>query len=312
MTVERLAADIIDGIERVIVGKRAVAERLVVALFARGHVLLDDVPGTGKTMMARAMAASTGLRFKRIQCTPDLLPGDVTGVNVFDPATTSFRFRPGPVFTDILLADEVNRATPRTQAALLEAMQETQVTVDGETRGLGEPFMVIATQNPVEFEGTFPLPEAQLDRFLMSLRVGYPSGEEEAGLVARMTGPHPVESIEPVVDGQSLVAAFDEVDAVHIAPEVAAYVVELVQRTRSSPALTLGASTRASLALASAARALASLRGRDFVLPDDIKELAPSVLAHRLIVDAEARLRGMDAGSILEGILEVQPVAGFD
>ncbi len=312
MTVERLAGDIITGIERVIVGKRDVAERLVVALFARGHVLLDDVPGTGKTMLARSLAASTGLDFKRIQCTPDLLPGDITGVNVFDPATASFRFRAGPVFAHIVLADEVNRATPRTQAALLEAMQERQVTVDGETRGLGEPFLVIATQNPVEFEGTFPLPEAQLDRFLMSLEVGYPSGGEEAGLVAGTAGTHAVESIQPVVDRTDLVAGFEEVDRVHVSPEIAAFVVDLVHRTRSTPSLTLGASTRASLALASAARALAAVRGRDFVLPDDIKELALSVLAHRLIVDAEARLRGLDAGSILEAILEVQPVAGPD
>lgn len=312
MSVEALAARLIAGIERVIIGKRQVAEQLVVALLSRGHVLLDDVPGTGKTMLARSLAASAGLDFKRIQCTPDLLPGDITGVNVFDPASASFRFRPGPVFADILLADEVNRATPRTQAALLEAMQERQVTVDGETRRVGDPFLVIATQNPVEFEGTFPLPEAQLDRFLMSLTVGYPTAVEEAGLVVQMAGKHPVETIGPVVDGEEISSAFEEVDAVHVSPEVAGYIVELTRQTRGHPALTLGASTRASIALGSAVRALAAIRGRDYALPDDVKALAVPVLAHRLIVDAEARLRGLDAAGVMDAIIGAQAVVEED
>ncbi len=308
MSAAEVAARLVDNVERVIVGKRPQIERLVVALFAGGHVLLEDVPGTGKTMLARSLAISAGLEFRRLQCTPDLLPNDVTGVNVFDPRTAEFVFRPGPVFARMLLADEINRATPRTQAALLEAMAERQVTIDGETRHLGEPFMVIATQNPIEFEGTFPLPEAQLDRFLLTVQLGYPSPADEALLVRSISGRHPIDELEAVTDAAELVAAVTEAAAAELAPDVARYVVEVVEATRRHPQLLLGASPRAGIALGAAARARAVIYGRDFVTPDDVKELAADVLAHRLIPHPEAQLRDVTPRRVVESILDGIPL----
>ncbi len=308
MIAPAVAGRIIDNVERVIVGKRRQIERLVVAILAGGHVLLEDVPGTGKTMLARSLAVSAGLEFRRLQCTPDLLPNDVTGVNVFDPRTADFVFRPGPVFSRILLADEVNRATPRTQAALLEAMQERQVTIDGETRRLGEPFMVIATQNPIEFEGTFPLPEAQLDRFLLTVALGYPAPDDEAHLVRTISGRHPVDDLGPVTDADELTRVIGEVATVEVVPDVARYIVDVLEATRRHPQVALGASPRAGIALAGACRSYAAIRGREFVTPDDVKGLAVDVLAHRLVLQPEAQLRGVTAATVVADILKGIPL----
>ena len=292
------------NVETVIVGKRQQIEWLMVALLCRGHVLVEDVPGTGKTMLARATAASLGLAFKRLQCTPDLLPNDITGVNVFNQQTSCFEFRPGPVFVNILLADEINRATPRAQAALLEAMQEGQVTMDGVTHPLPAPFLVLATQNPIEYEGTFPLPEAQLDRFLMRLSLGYPQEQEEIQILRRLRKEHPIETIAQVVAGTELLELYDAISDVHVDPLLESYIVALVRATRRHPDLALGASPRGSLALYKTAQALAALRGRDYVIPDDVKPLVPLTLAHRLILKPESQLRGRTAASILEEVLE--------
>ncbi|MBX7214348.1 MAG: MoxR family ATPase [Thermoflexales bacterium] len=300
---------LIDNVSRVIVGKRPALELLTVALLCDGHVLIEDVPGVGKTMLARAMATSMGGSFKRLQCTPDLLPNDVTGVSVFNQAGARFEFRPGPVFVNVLLADEINRATPRTQAALLEAMQERQVTLDGETRPLPRPFLVLATENPVEFEGTFPLPEAQLDRFLMRIGLGYPSAEDEKALLRALRREHPIDTLDAVTDAEALLSAQRLVWDVHLDETLEDYLIRLVTATRSHADLTLGASPRASLALARAARALAAVRGRDHVLPDDLKALAPHVLAHRLIVRPESELRGRNARGIVAQLLESTPLA---
>jgi MoxR-like ATPase len=302
--VVQFAERIIDNIERVIVGKREQIERLMVALLCQGHVLIEDVPGTGKTMLARAVAASMGISFKRLQCTPDLLPNDITGVSIFNQQTSAFDFRPGPVFVHILLADEINRATPRTQAALLEAMQERQVTADGVTRPLPAPFMVLATQNPIEFEGTFVLPEAQLDRFLMRLTLGYPEVEDEARILINLRKQHPIETIGQVVDGTELIRLRDVVTDVHVDDSLLQYVLSIVCATRAHADIALGASPRGSLALYKTAQALAALRGRDYVVPDDVKTLARLTLPHRLIVKPESQLRGRTAEAILDEILE--------
>jgi MoxR-like ATPase len=292
------------NVETVIVGKRRQIELLMVALLCQGHVLIEDVPGTGKTMLARAVAASMGIGFRRLQCTPDLLPNDITGVSVFNQQTNEFEFRPGPIFVNILLADEINRATPRTQAALLEAMQERQVTMDGVTRPLPAPFLVLATQNPIEYEGTFPLPEAQLDRFLMRLSLGYPETDDEAQMLRNLRKQHPIETIGQVVDGAELLDLHDIITDAHVDESLERYILTIVEATRSHPDVALGASPRGSLALYKTAQALAVLEGRDYVIPDDIKTLTPLTLSHRLIVKPESQLRGRTAGTILSEILE--------
>jgi len=295
---------VIRNVETVIVGKRHQIELLMTALLCQGHVLVEDVPGTGKTMLARATAASLGITFKRLQCTPDLLPNDITGVSVFNQQTGKFDFRPGPVFVNVLLADEINRATPRTQAALLEAMQEQQVTVDGVTRPLAAPFLVLATQNPIEYEGTFPLPEAQLDRFLMRLKLGYPEVDDEAQILRSVKKQHPIERVASVVDGAELPELYDQVADVHVDESLERYILAIVRATRSHSDVALGASPRGSLALYKTSQALAALRGRDYVVPDDIKTLVPCTLVHRLIVKPDSQLRGRSAGTILNEILE--------
>ena len=302
-----MAGRIRDNIARVIVGKEDVIELVLVAMLSDGHILLEDVPGIGKTTLAKAIARSVGCTFKRIQFTPDLIPSDVTGINIYNQARAEFEFRPGPIIAQIVLADEINRATPRTQSALLEAMEERQVTVDGETRPLPAPFLVLATQNPIELEGTFPLPEAQLDRFLLRLKMGYPGEEEEDAMVARFEQASPLAELEPVVSAEDLRLLAAAVARVYCEPVVRRYIVRLVAATRAHPALDLGASPRASLALFRAARALAAVRGRSYVLPDDAKALAPVVLPHRLILASQTRLRGRDATGIIEEILQSVP-----
>jgi MoxR-like ATPase len=302
--IEAYAQTIIENVERVIVGKRAAIEMVMVALLCEGHVLIEDVPGVGKTMLARAVAISVGCSFKRLQCTPDLLPTDITGVSIFNQKNGEFEFRPGPAFVNILLADEVNRATPRTQSALLESMGEYQVTVDGTTRPLPRPFLVLATQNPIEYEGTFPLPEAQLDRFLMRLHLGYPSFEEEDQILVNLRRTHPIETIGQVVEADRLPAMQSEFWDVTVDETVRAYIVRLVRATREHYDLALGASPRGSLGLYKAAQALAAIRGRDYILPDDVKALAPSILGHRLIIKPESALRGRKAQTVLQNLLE--------
>ncbi len=297
-------AKIIDNVEKVIIGKREQIELLLVALLCQGHVLLEDVPGTGKTMLARSLAVSMGIDFKRLQCTPDLLPNDITGVSIFVTPESRFEFRPGPLFVNILLADEINRATPRTQSALLEAMQERQVTIDGTTRPLPRPFLVLATQNPVEYEGTFPLPEAQLDRFLMRLRLGYPAPADERQIIKNQRQAHPIETLTPVVEGHDLLNLSQQVAEVYVEESLEEYILNLVQVTRTHPDLALGASPRGSLALYKTSQALAALHNRAYVIPDDVKKLAPLTLVHRLIVKPESQLRGRSSESILAEILQ--------
>jgi MoxR-like ATPase len=300
---------VVENVETVIVGKHQQVEYLMVALLCQGHVLIEDVPGTGKTMLARATASSMGLSFKRLQCTPDLLPNDVTGVEIFNQKTTTFEFQPGPVFVNILLADEINRATPRTQAALLEAMQERQVSTGGETRALPAPFLVLATQNPIEYEGTFPLPEAQLDRFLIRMSLGYPAEADEIAILRSQRKQHPIETLGKVVDGSELLALRDTVTDVHVDETLEHYILSMVRATREHRDLALGASPRGSLALYKTAQALAALRDRDYVIPDDIKELAPLTLPHRLIPKPESQLRGRTALAIVEEIVETVTLA---
>jgi MoxR-like ATPase len=295
---------ITSNIEKVIVGKQETIELLMVALLCEGHVLLEDVPGTGKTMLARSMAISIGGDFKRLQCTPDLLPNDITGVSIFNQQTAQFEFRHGPVFVNVLLADEINRATPRTQSALLEAMQEQQVTVDGETRLLPRPFMVLATQNPVEFEGTFPLPEAQLDRFIMRVSLGYPSSDDERQILKNLQREHPITHLGKVVESGELLEFQHRVWEVHIDDTLQDFIIKLVTATRNHSELVLGGSPRASLALFKTSQALAAIRGRDYVIPDDIKQLAVPTLAHRLMMRPESELRGRSTKTIVKEIVE--------
>ena len=302
--IQEFATRVIDNVEQVIIGKRDSIELLMVALLCEGHVLIEDVPGVGKTMLARSIATSLGGQFKRVQCTPDLLPNDVTGVSVFNQRSSEFEFRPGPIFVNILLADEINRATPRTQAALLEAMQEQQVTVDGVTRPLPRPFLVLATQNPIEYEGTFPLPEAQLDRFLMRLSMGYPNAAQEKSLLPHLQREHPVNKLQPITDEAKLLEFQRQVWEVYVDESLQDYIVALVTATRDHGDIALGASPRATLALFKTAQALAAVRGRDHVIPDDIKYLAPFTLPHRLIIKPEAELRGNSAKTIVKDIVE--------
>jgi MoxR-like ATPase len=280
----------------------------LVSWFCEGHILLEDVPGVAKTMLARALAASVGCTFRRIQCTPDLLPTDVTGASIFNPKTTDFEFRAGPIFAQIVLADEINRATPRTQAALLEAMAESRVTVDGITHVLERPFLVVGTQNPVDHEGTFPLPEAQLDRFLVRFSLGYPSMDQELKMLEMLEQSHPLDKLAPVVTAADLIAAQQAVRQVHVDEKVRRYLMQLVHETREHDDLSLGASPRASLALFRTGQAMAAILGRNFVLPDDVKRVAPAVLTHRLIVRPESRLRKVTSAAIVDEILSEVPV----
>lgn len=306
--VQKVARDIIDNVSKVLVGKEKVIEEALCALLCDGHILAEDVPGVGKTMLARALAKSIGLSFRRIQFTPDLLPSDVIGVTVYNQKTGDFSFRNGPVFAHVVLADEINRGTPRTQSALLECMEEKQVTVDGERRVLERPFIVLATQNPIEFEGTFPLPEAQLDRFFIRIHLGYPDETAEIEMLERLSEQHPIETIDQVVDIQDLLTAQQLVRQVHVARSVTQYVVQLVKETRSHPDVALGASPRGSLALFRAAQAYAALSGRGYVVPDDVKRMVPSVLGHRLLLTPEAAMRGRRNEDITVDILKETPV----
>jgi MoxR-like ATPase len=300
----RVAHAVRESIGRVIVGKTDVVELVLVALLCDGHLLLEDVPGVGKTMMARSVAASLGLRFARVQCTPDLLPADIVGTSVYNPNTREFEFRPGPVMNQIVLTDEINRATPRTQSALLEAMGERQVTVDGQTRPLASPFLVIATQNPIEFEGTFPLPEAQLDRFLMRVQMGYPQAGEEREIVLRQVqGIHP-DKLTPVAGAEDVQRAQAAVRTVHVDSDLLRYMIELVVATRTHADIALGASPRASISLFLASQALAAVRGRDYVLPDDLQYLAPFILTHRMVLKPESQLRGRTTADVVREVLE--------
>jgi MoxR-like ATPase len=303
---------IVRNLEQVIVGKSQSVELVVIGLLCQGHVLIEDVPGVGKTMLARSLARSLDCTFNRIQFTPDMLPSDVTGVSIFNQEKRTFEFRAGPIMGQIILADEVNRATPKTQAALLEAMEERQVTVDGVTHSLPRPFMVLATQNPIEYEGTFPLPEAQLDRFLLRVRMGYPTASEEMRVLTEQQLRHPIEALEPVVRVDELLDAIEDIRHVYVSPTIQRYIIDLVGRTRQSGDVYLGSSPRGSLALFRAGQARAALQGRDHVLPDDIKALAVPVLAHRIIVSPAARLRELSADRIVQEIVYAAPVPGGD
>jgi MoxR-like ATPase len=307
-TVKETTDKIIANVGQVIVGKKEITELVLVALLCEGNVLMEDVPGVGKTLLARAIAKSLGCGFHRIQCTPDLLPSDVTGIQFYNQKTGAFEFRPGPVVTNILLVDEINRATPRTQSALLEAMQEQQITVDMETVPLPRPFLLMATQNPIELEGTFPLPEAQLDRFLLRLRFGYPSDKEEEAILVRFQQSNPLDYLKSVTEARELLNLQKLRRQVRVEDSIRQYIVEIIRATRSHSDIKLGASPRASLGLFQAAQALAALRGRDYIIPDDVKYLSIPALAHRLIARTEARLRGHSTEEIIKEIVSKMPV----
>jgi len=308
LTLAQVAQSVKENVARVMVGKDQVIELLLTALFCEGHVLLEDVPGIGKTTLAKSLAKSLGCSFQRIQFTPDLLPSDITGVNVFNQKTSEFEYRPGPLIAQVVLADEINRAGPRTQSALLEAMEERQVTVDGVTRPLPRPFLVLATQNPIELEGTFPLPEAQVDRFFMRLAIGYPEEDEERAVLRRFRESNPLDDLKPVVDADEILELQKAVRQVFVHPAVEEYIVRLTRATRQHTAIQLGASPRGSLALYHAAQAWAAIRGRHFVLPDDVKQLIQPVLGHRIITTSQARVRGRVVFDILHEISDQTPV----
>jgi MoxR-like ATPase len=306
--VGRTVDRVIDDVQTVIVGKREGVQKALIALHASGHLLIEDVPGVGKTMLARSIARSIDCSFKRIQFTPDLLPSDITGTSVYNQKTGEFVFKWGPVFASVVLADEINRATPKTQSSLLECMEEFQVSVDGVTHSLPSPFFVIATENNIEHQGTYPLPEAQLDRFVMRVAMGYPSKEDEAIILERQVRSHPIEAVEPVMTAAEVLALRSVVRQIHVSDAVKEYIVELVDVTRKHPSLSLGASPRASLDLLHTAQVLAGIHGRDHVLPDDVKGLAPSVLSHRLIIRPEARLRQLTGEGIVHEIVNSVPI----
>ncbi len=308
--VQAVTRSLVENVKRVVIGKHEVIELVAVGLLSQGHILIEDVPGVGKTMLARALATSLGCTFRRIQFTPDMLPTDVTGVSVFNQKTREFEFRPGPIMAQIVLTDEINRATPKTQSALLEAMQELQVTVDGVTYPLPRPFLLMATQNPIEYEGTFPLPEAQLDRFMMRVQLGYPGAEDEVTILDSQQYVHPLLELEQVVDSDSLAAAQERLKDVYVDPLVKRYIVDVVGQTRRHDDIYLGASPRGSLALYRTGQTRAAMLGRDYVIPDDVKSLAVPVLAHRLIVSPSARLRDVTGEAVIREILSTLPVPG--
>jgi MoxR-like ATPase len=308
--VQTLGERLLENVERVIIGKRREVRLTIIGLLCQGHILIEDVPGVGKTMLAKTLARSIGCTFSRIQFTPDMLPSDVTGISMFNQQTREFEFRPGPIMAQVVLADEINRATPKTQSALLEAMEERQVTVDGTTYRLQPPFLVMATQNPIEYEGTFPLPEAQLDRFLLRIRLGYPSAADEVAVLEAQQITHPVDDVRRVIELDELRAAQAAIKTVYIDRQIKRYIVDLVTATRSHDDVYLGASPRGSLALYRASQALAALAGRDHVLPDDVKGLAPVTLGHRIIVGPAARIRDVQAEGIVEDVLKRTPVPG--
>jgi len=310
--VQKFAEKMACNIEKVIVGKHQTVELAIIGLLCQGHLLIEDVPGVGKTMLARSLARSLGCSFSRIQFTPDMLPSDITGVSIFNQVTREFDFRAGPIMAQIVLADEINRATPKTQAALLEAMEERQVTVDGVTRSLPHPFLVLATQNPIEYEGTFPLPEAQVDRFLMRLRLGYPSAEDEVSVLERQQYRHPFQDLDQALSIEELSQAQEAIKGIYVSSALKRYIVDLNHQTREHPEVYLGASPRGSLALFRTAQARAGIAGRDFVLPDDIKALAIPTLAHRVILGPGARLRDLSTTQVVEEILYAIPVPGGD
>ena len=299
---------VLNNIEKVMIGKREIAELSTVALLAGGHVLLEDVPGVGKTMMVRALAKSVGADFKRIQFTPDLLPSDVVGVSIYNPKTMQFEFRPGPIVGNIVLADEINRTSPKTQAALLESMEEASVTVDGETVQIPKPFFVMATQNPIEYEGTYPLPEAQLDRFLLKIKMGYPTEREEIEVLSRAESKAPITTIESVITVQQLIELQGKVQQIHVSDRVKEYIVSLARSTRQHPRVYLGVSPRASIALMKACQAYAFMKNRDFVTPDDVQYLAPFVFSHRIILQPDARYEGITPEVIMQQVLQKQAV----
>jgi MoxR-like ATPase len=305
-----IAERLLENVERVIIGKREAVRLALIALMCQGHVLIEDVPGVGKTILARSLARSTGCSFRRIQFTPDLLPTDVTGVSIYNQKTGDFEFRPGPIMAQVVLADEINRATPKTQSALLESMEERQATVDGVTYMLPKPFIVLATQNPIEYEGTFPLPEAELDRFLLRIHLGYPSQQDEIAIMEAQQFAHPIDSLEQVTDPDEIIALQHAVREVYIDPLVKEYIAYIVNATRSHESVYLGASPRGSLALYRASQALALLDGRDFVLPDDAKSLAYTTLGHRIIVSPSARVRNVAVAEIIESCLARVQVPG--
>lgn len=309
-TVKQVADRIVANVEEVIIGKRKAVELVLIALLCKGHVLLEDVPGTGKTMLAKTIARSIGCSFKRIQFTPDLLPSDVTGISIFNQQTREFEFRPGPVIAQIVLADEINRATPKTQSALLEAMEERQVTVDGTTHMLPQPFIVLATQNPIEYEGTFPLPEAQLDRFLLRVHLGYAEKFDEIMILRRQRQAHPIDSVAQVVSAEALLDLQERIKEIYLDELIEEYIVSLVTATRHHEDVYLGASARGSLALYRTAQARAAIEGRDYVIPDDVKALAEPVLGHRLIISPAARIRNVTAPTVMGDILSAVPVPG--
>lgn len=305
-----VAERIIENINRVIIGKDDAIRLGVIALMSRGHVLIEDVPGVGKTMLAKSLSRSTGCSFSRVQFTPDLLPSDITGVSVYNQKTSGFEFRPGPIIAQVVLADEINRATPKTQSALLEAMEENQITVEGVTHPLPQPFMIMATQNPIEYEGTFPLPEAQLDRFLLRIHLGYPGFDDEVSIMDEQQLTHPFDELESVATPEEVLALQGKAREVYVDPLVKQYIVTLADTTRSHRDVALGASPRASLALQRTSQALALLRNRDYVLPDDVKELAEPVFAHRLVLTASSRMQGMDGRRLIQQILDSIEVPG--